>query len=97
MTEEICEELRHSTVLQDPLIDKEITLNCRRFTEDANQNELVVSVYVKDRSMDVSVMLAKYFQYDTKPDTVLRALNHTTIKVYVRRHTCVLHEEGYSE
>ena len=97
MIEEACEELRHSTVLQDPLIDKKIVLDCKRFTQDSNRNELVVSVYVKDRSIDVAVVLANYMRYETKVGTVLYALNHTTTNVYVRRYNSIQYEGGESK
>lgn len=89
LTEEICEELRYSDVLQDPLLKLEIILTCQRYTSNANINELVVSVFAKERAVDVSLHLAEYYKYDTPRGTVLNKLNRTTSRVYVRRYTDV--------
>ena len=89
LTEEICEEFRYLDVLQDPLIKHKIILTCQRHTNNANINELVVSVFAKERAVDLSLHLAEYYKYDTRHGTVLNKLNRTTSKVYVRRHTDV--------
>ena len=87
MTEEICEEFRYSDVLQDPLIRQQIIVECQRHTKNSNQNQLVVAVYTKDRALDVTVALAKYFMYESQRGTALNKLNRTTTSVMVSRHT----------
>ena len=89
MTEKICEEFRYSDVLQDPLNKHQIILSCQRHTNNANINELVISVFAKDRAVAVSLVLAEYYKYDTRCGTMLNKLNRTTSRVYVRRHTDV--------